>query len=354
MFNPLRNSLTPLLALLALGFHPAALRAADPPDEGDDHTVIVTREKTGHGPARTRVIRMHGRPKLGLVVAPEAKAGNDEGAAVIAVSPGSPAAEAGLQVGDIIMKANGKKLADYASKHKADGDDEDNEMNPAARGLIEFSSGLKTGDTVALDYRRGKESRSATLVARDLPPGRMRVIRKVGPDGKVEETILRGGAGHGEVNDDDDDVMIDLPETPEMPDMPEMPNFSFRGLPGAFMDLELAELNPDLGEYFGARSGVLVTKAPEGNALPFKAGDVLTRIGDRETKSPGQALRILRSYEPGEKVGVELIRHQKPMTVSVTIPERKERMRMRTPPPAPPAPARVPTPPVPPRAPTKA
>lgn len=350
MFNPLRNSLTPLLALLALGFHPAAPRAADLPDEGDNHTVIVTREKNGRGPARTRVIRMHGRPKLGLVVSPEAKAGNDEGAQVIAVSPGSPAAEAGLQVGDIILKANGKKLADYAAKRKTDRDDEDDEINPAARGLIEFSSELKTGDKVVLDYRRGSESRSVTLVARDLPAGRMRVIRKVGPDGKVEETILRGGAGHGDA-DDDDDVMINLPETPEMPempDMPEMPNFSFRGLPGAFMDLELAALNPDLGEYFGVRSGVLVTKAPEGNALPFKAGDVITKIGDREAKSPGQALRVLRSYEPGEKVSVEMIRHQKPMTVSVNIPERKERMKMRA---APPAPARVPTPPVPPRTP---
>jgi S1-C subfamily serine protease len=116
------------------------------------------------------------------------------------------------------------------------------------------------------------------------------------------------------------------------------------------MDLELTALNPDLGEYFGARSGVLVTKAPEGNTLPFKAGDVLVKIGDREPKSPGQALRILRSYEPGEKVGVELVRHQKPMSVTVTIPERKERMHLRTPVP----PAKAPAAPLPPRAPTNA
>jgi S1-C subfamily serine protease len=304
MFNPLRFTPSLLLALLALGASPALLRAGDAPDEGDDHGVIVTTEKEGSGPARTRVIRMSGRPKLGVLVSPEARPGADEGAEVVAVTPGSPAAEAGLQAGDIILKANGKKLADYA-KPAGDGDD----TNPAWRGLMEFSVSLNSGDRATLDYRRGGEARSANLTARDLPPARVRVVKTVGPDGKTQQEV---------VLNDDDELPADTRE------ISLVRGAGPHGLPGGFMDLELTALNPDLGDYFGTRSGVLVTRVPEGSALPLKSGDVLTKIGDeRDLKGPGQAMRALRAHESGEKVAVELIRHGKPMTVSLVIPERK-------------------------------
>ena len=107
-----------------------------------------------------------------------------------------------------------------------------------------------------------------------------------------------------------------------MPRMPDM-NFEFFGSPWG--DLEVVSLNPDLGEYFGTKEGVLVVKAPADSSLPLKGGDVILSIGGRKPTSPSHAMRILRSYEPGETVALDIMRKQKRVTVSWKVPERGER-----------------------------
>jgi len=107
-----------------------------------------------------------------------------------------------------------------------------------------------------------------------------------------------------------------------MPRMPDM-NFEFFGSPWG--DLEVVSLNPDLGEYFGTKEGVLVVKAPADSSLPLKGGDVILSIGGRRPTSPSHAMRILRSYEPGETVALDIMRKQKRVTVSWKVPERGER-----------------------------
>ena len=107
-----------------------------------------------------------------------------------------------------------------------------------------------------------------------------------------------------------------------MPRMPDM-NFEFFGSPWG--DLEVVSLNPDLGEYFGTKEGVLVVKAPADSSLPLKGGDVILSVGGRKPTSPSHAMRILRSYEPGETVALDIMRKQKRVTVSWKVPERGER-----------------------------
>jgi S1-C subfamily serine protease len=85
-------------------------------------------------------------------------------------------------------------------------------------------------------------------------------------------------------------------------------------------------LNPDLGEYFGTKEGVLVVKASADSSLPLKSGDVITSIGGRKPASPEHAMRILRSYEKGETVSLEIMRKQKRMTVAWKVPSREDRM----------------------------
>ncbi|HEX4561179.1 MAG TPA: PDZ domain-containing protein, partial [Gemmatimonadales bacterium] len=84
-------------------------------------------------------------------------------------------------------------------------------------------------------------------------------------------------------------------------------------------------------DYFGTHDGVLVVKASEDSLLPLKSGDVIVSIGDRKPTSPAQAMRILRSYDSGETVNIEIMRHQKRQTISwkVPSPEDRERGRMR-------------------------
>jgi len=108
--------------------------------------------------------------------------------------------------------------------------------------------------------------------------------------------------------------------------MPKMPGMDFEFSFGSpWGDLELASLNADLGEYFGTRDGVLVVRAPADSGLPLKGGDVILSIGGRKPTSPTHAMRILRSYDEGETVSVEIMRKQKRMTLAWKVPAREER-----------------------------
>jgi len=225
----------------------------------------------------------HGR--IGVVVRTDASAESDKvGAKIEGVTPGSPAEKAGLKVGDIITKFNSTALGGLKA--------EDDEESGPGQKLIALARKLEPGDTVRLEYRRGSDTKQATLVAEDL-----------------------GGDFHMEMPG----PMV-MPRTP----MPGMDfEFSF-GEPWG--DLELVSLNPDLGEYFGTKEGILVVKAPADSSLSLKAGDVILSIGGRKPSSPSHAMRILRSYEKGETVSLDILRKQKRMTVSWKVPSRETRM----------------------------
>ena len=223
------------------------------------------------------------RGRIGVVVRSDADSETDKiGARIEGVTPGGPAAKAGLKVGDIITKFNGTSLAGAKA--------EDEEESGPGNKLVELARGLEPGDTVQLEYRRGSDGKKATLVAERLP--RLEMFRFPEPPGMA---------------------------MPRMPDM----NFEFFGSPWG--DLEVVSLNPDLGEYFGTKEGVLVVKAPADSSLPLKGGDVILSIGGRKPTSPSHAMRILRSYEPGETVALDIMRKQKRVTVSWKVPERGER-----------------------------
>jgi len=209
------------------------------------------------------------------------------GAKIEGVTPGGPAAKAGLKVGDIITKFNGTALAGLKA--------EDEDESGPGTNLVQLARKLEPGDTVQIEYRRGSDTKKATLVAEDL--GWMPNVR----------------------------VMPGMPSMPDMPDMPDMRHFEFSfGMPWG--DLELVSLNPDLGEYFGTKEGVLVVKAPADSSLPLKGGDVITSIGGRKPANPSHAMRILRSYEKGETVSIEILRKQKRLTVAWKVPSREDRM----------------------------
>src|SRR5438128_2662453 len=222
----------------------------------------------------------HGR--IGVVPNSKPDSQSDKiGAKLEAVSPGGPAAKAGLKVGDIITKFNGTSLAG------AQAEDED-ESGPGAK-LVELARKLEPGDTAQVEYRRGGDTKKATLVAEDL-----------GSSFRVEIPNMT------------------VPHAMVMPTIPDM-NFEFFGSPWG--DLDLVSLNPDLGEYFGTKDGILVVRAPADSSLPLRAGDVILSVGARKPSSPSHAMRILRSYEAGETVSIDIMRKQKRTTVAWKVPE---------------------------------
>jgi hypothetical protein len=90
--------------------------------------------------------------------------------------------------------------------------------------------------------------------------------------------------------------------------------------------MELVELSPGLGRYFGTDSGLLVVRAPSDPALKLEDGDVIRRIGGREPGSVSHAMRILRSYEEGEALELEIMREQRSRRLDVQIPASQGRL----------------------------
>lgn len=92
--------------------------------------------------------------------------------------------------------------------------------------------------------------------------------------------------------------------------------------------MELTTLTPRLGHYFGTDHGVLVVRAPTRGVLKLQDGDVILSIGGRVPTTGSQAIRILTSYDPGEKIRLVVLRERQKIEITATMPA----------PPAPPGP----------------
>jgi len=278
------------LAVLAVALLAGIGRAQEPPPPGRAPPPPEVRERVG-GPQMT--ILTNRRARLGISVNLRARDTDSIGAFVNSVTPNGPAAKAGLRSGDVITKLAGKSLLEGPS----DADEE--ESAPAIR-LTEMAARLEPNDTVAVEYRRGKERKTVSLVTGDEP-----VYTWASPDGNSygyafgdnsDEPMRHFGSEHMKMRNPEPDFM----------------RFAF-GTPLA--DLELAPINAGLGRYFGTATGILVINVPDSSRLNLKAGDVVLSVDGRSASSPAQLLRILRSYDADESFKLEIMRDKKRLTV---------------------------------------
>ncbi len=230
------------------------------------------------------------------------------GVRIEGVSPGGPAAEAGVKPGDVIVAIQAKPVA-------------------TGRELVRAMESIAPGEKVALRVRRDGKPVEMTVEARPL-----------------DRATLIGAPG--------------MPFVRALPAAEAMP-FEQVGhwLLGSWGNAEFVTLTPGLGRYFGAEKGVLVAHAPDDAALGLEDGDVIVSIGGREPQSGSHAMRILRSYQAGEPVELRILRDRRAQTLSATIPERGawDMLRSAPVPRAPRAPATpAPPPPRPPSAPPAA
>jgi membrane-associated protease RseP (regulator of RpoE activity) len=279
-----------IAAVLAAGIAPLALGAQTP----------RPRASTRPG-SRAYTFSFNGnRARIGVLLNRVANTETDKvGAKIDAVTPGGPADKAGLKAGDIITRFNGKALAGESA-------DDADESGPGSR-LVELVGDLDPGDTVQVEYRRGTDTKTTTLVTDE------------------QEFAFSGRAPSFRE--------FELPKVAPMPFMFSPGEGGFSMCFGdAWCDLDLVTLNADLGDYFGAKEGVLVVKAPADSGLPLKSGDVILSIGGRRPTTPAHAMRILRSYDAGETVAIEIMRHQRRQTLSWTVPQPSDGWRrMRAP-----------------------
>ena len=221
---------------------------------------------------------------------------NGSGVRVNGVSPGGAAAEAGVKAEDVIVAIDAKPVA-------------------TDRDLVTAMKDVEPGQKVALDLRRGGKPVKITVVARPMDP-----VFFAGPT-----MVASGIAG-----------------LQPLPPMPPMEGMTFaRGhhwLLDGWSDAEFVEVTPALGRYFGTDKGVLVARAPSDGSLGLQDGDVIVAIGGREPQNGPHAMRILRSYQPGESVEIRVLRDRKSQTLKATVPEDEigHGPHMRAAPPRPP------------------
>ncbi len=220
------------------------------------------------------VARMHWLgsffPRLGLVMKIDPGSPSSQGIAIQGVTPGSPAEKAGLKAGDVVTALDGHPLAEVRDGFKA----------------VAGAHRLRPGDSVIVDYRRGTESKRAELTAEPK------------------------GARAWSVSSDD-----------------LRSRFAWLELPDHWRELELVTVNPELGQYFGTKQGLLVVHASSAEDAKLKPGDVILRIGEVQLSTPTQAVRALRSYEPGQEVPVEILRQKEKRTLAIRLPASQDRQR---------------------------
>lgn len=229
---------------------------------GQERDVI----KFVHGPGRGAMI--------GVNIATERP--RDEGVEIIGVSPGGPAAAAGLKAGDVIVAVNGKPLRKTAER-------------TAAQQLVETMRATEPGQSVKLEYLRDGRRQSADVRTEAAEPPFARLLR--------ERHAMA---------------------IPEMFDIPVIEGFLGPGR--SFRSLELVAMTPKLGQYFGTDQGLLVVRAAADRAYQLEEGDVLLSIDGRTPENPQHAFRILGSYQPGEKIRFDVLRMRKKLQLQVTVP----------------------------------
>ncbi len=219
------------------------------------------------------------------------------------------------------------------------------ENSPAAQ------AGLQTGDVII--KFEGEEVESVRKLSR--------LISEVAPDHQVKLTVLRNGSeqeitatmGKREVpamfNGNFKMEMPNFENLPKMPTMPKMPDMSklpqvqtFPNDQGAFIwkgdgetgfffganrqiGVSVSSLTKQLGEYFGAPDGkgLLINNVRENSPAAkagLKAGDIIVEADGKEIKNNADLIRTLNEKKEGD-VQLTIIRDRNRQTVSVT-PEK--------------------------------
>jgi len=193
------------------------------------------------------------------------------GALVTDVADDSPADKAGLREDDVVTAINGKAVEE-------------------ADDLTEAVRDAEPGTSATIDIMRGKEKKSLAVTLGKAP--------------------RRDYSWFGHI-----------PHAPRMTHIPPMPKvrvFSSFGMFG----LSLTDLNTQLGEYFGAPNGrgVLVEEVEKKSVAEkagFKAGDVITKVGNETVESTRDIEDALDGVKEDGKAEFQVLRKGTPMTFTV-------------------------------------
>ena len=287
------------------------------------------------------VVRTSDRPVIGVILGDA----NDVGIKVIGVSPDGPSERAGIKQGDVIVAMGGRVLAAI--------DEEGNARDGLGIALKE----IKAGEPVIVSVERGSQTLDLTVVpeirepltwqfdtrfptapvAPGSPASPSRVISierievpQIDTEALTEQIeqirieIEEHGAlmESGELIPHGDGYEFEFHELSEMGDFALHDANVWFGLPMT-QGLKLAEIDPDLGEYFKTDRGVLVLKARKENDLKLESGDVILQVGDTEVNSPAEFMRALRDFHAGDEFEMDIKRDRKDRKLKTVMPDSR-------------------------------
>jgi hypothetical protein len=252
------------------------------------------------------------RPRLGVTVSTgQDDALDAQGALVSNVMDDGPADDAGIRADDIITSVDGRSLFEPLSADAEEDFDLDESL-PVQR-LLAIARELDPGEDVEVEYLRDGQAQTATVEVQNLEAvwgaWGQNFRAEIMPQMEQLRLQFRDGDFRTEI-------------MPQMEQLREQIRVQGRDVERARRDvqvfqdrspfiqrfgvsrdgLQMVELTPGLGSYFGTEEGVLVSDVDEDSPLGLLPGDVILRVGDREATSPDRVRRILDSYGDDEDV----------------------------------------------------
>ena len=285
----------------------------------------VVSTQPGAAPLVNLYWQQQSRIRLGLYLdADQSRRFDRDGALVTGVMRNSPADEAGPEEGDVITVFEGQVLTVPLPDSDVERDLDLDRSLPAQR-LLALAGDLEEGQTVEIRFLKDGANDAVTVEADEFEYPEVRAFgagqgfgwtRGWNGDAEYLRTFenLRG------LNDR---LMVlgDRLQDGDLADRPMVLGDRLEGLqvrvPGTFNfsygvtsteGVEFIELNPELGEYFGTDTGVLVVEVDEDSTLGLLAGDVVLAVGARDTETVGRVLRLIRSYDEDEPIRFRIIR----------------------------------------------
>jgi serine protease Do len=213
-----------------------------------------------------------------------------EGAVVESVNPNSPAATAELRERDVIVLFDGERVR--SATH-------------LTRLVSETPAGREVALTVVRDGRR-TDLKITPQAGRGWFDPRFGGMVDIDQE-QLREYAEQAGRAAREMSRNFPEMMEGM-----------RGGVANRGRLGATVQ----EVTPDLAEYFGVKSGVLVASVVQGSAAAaagLKAGDVITAVDGKAIATPSELIRALPTDEGSHDVTLTVVRDKKELTLKATL-----------------------------------
>ena len=232
------------------------------------------------------------------------------GVAVEKVSENSPAAAAGLQAGDVIVRFNGEEISSARKLTRLIG-----EVDPDHQARVTV---LRNGSEQEL---------TATLAKRPMPKfenGNFE-FRTPMPMGRMELPAMK--------------ELLKLKELEELKNLPNdgtarvftFPDgsgkaFSWRAGGGRQIGVGVTPLGKQLAEHFGVDSGLMISEVRENSPAAkagLKAGDIIVEMNGKTVKGDIDLMRSINEKKDGDLI-LTIVRDRNRQTVTVTPEASKD------------------------------